>query len=92
MRASDASGRLAVPARDPAEVALDALLSRLGATRVARRLEGRQGLVLVDVVVAAARYHELIEGLGQIGRWTTEHEPKTLRLEVRLEVAVTVEP
>lgn len=92
MRASDASGRLTVPARDPAEVALDALLSRLGGMRVARRLEGNQGLVLIDVVVPVARYRELVEGLGKIGRWTTEHEPKTLPPQVRVEVAVTVEP
>jgi hypothetical protein len=90
MRAVDASGRLAVPAREPAEIALDALLSRLDATRVARRLEG--GLVLVDVVVAGPRYHELLEGLGRIGRWTTEHEPKALPPKVRVEVAIGVEP
>ena len=92
MRASDASGRLTVPARDPAEAALDALLTRLGGTRVARRLEGNAGLILIDVVIPAARYSELVEGLGQIGRWTTEHEPKTLPPRVRVEVAVTVEP
>jgi hypothetical protein len=91
MRAVDASGRLAVPAREPAEAALDGLLRRLGAARVARRLEG-QGMVLIDVVVPAARYRELIEGLGHIGRWTPEHEAKTLPPEVRVEVAVTVEP
>jgi hypothetical protein len=92
MRASDASGRLTVPARDPAEAALDALLGRLGATRVARRLEGNQGLLLIDVVVPVARYRELVDGLGKIGRWTTEHEVKTLPPQVRVEVAVTVEP
>jgi hypothetical protein len=92
MRASDASGRLTVPARDPAEAALDALLGRLGATRVARRLEGTQGLLLIDVVVPVARYRELVDGLGKIGRWTTEHEVKTLPPQVRVEVAVTVEP
>ncbi len=81
-----------MPARDQAEAALDALLSRLGGTRVARRLEGNAGLVLIDVVVPAARYRELVEGLGKIGRWTTEHEVKTLPAQVRLEVAVTVEP
>ena len=92
MRASDASGRLAVSAPEAAEIALDALLSRLGGTRVARRLEGPHGLILVDVIVSAARYPELLEGLGKIGRWTTEHEPKTLPPQVRVEVAVTVEP
>jgi anti-sigma factor RsiW len=92
MRAVDASGRLVVPAREPAEAALDALLRRLGATRVARRLEGAQNMVLIDVVVPAARYRELVEGLGRIGRWTTEHELETLPPQVRVEVALTVEP
>ena len=92
MRAVDASGRLAVPAREPAESALDALLERLGARRVARRLEGDQSLVLIDVLVPAARYPELIEGLGRIGRWVTEYESRTLPAEVRVEVAIRVEP
>lgn len=92
MRAADASGRLIVTATEPAEIALDALLSRLGATRVARRIERAPGPILVDVNVPAVRYHELLEGLGHIGRWTTEHESKTLPLEVRVEVAITVEP
>ena len=91
MRAVDASGRLVVSASEPAEIALDALLGRLGGTRVARRLEGPQGLILVDVIISAARYPELLEGLGTIGRWTTEHEPKTLPSQVRVEVAVSVE-
>jgi putative zinc finger protein len=92
MRAADASGRLVVSAPEPAEIALDALLGRLGGTRVARRLEGPQGLILVDVIIPAARYPELLEGLGKIGRWTTEHEPKTLPPQVRVEVALSVEP
>jgi hypothetical protein len=91
MRASDTSGRLVVLAPEPAEIAIDALLTRLGGTRVARRLEGPQGLILVDVIISAARYPELLEGLGKIGRWTTEHEPKTLPAQVRVEVAVGVE-
>jgi hypothetical protein len=91
MRAVDASGRLVVSAPGPAEIALDALLGRLGGTRVARRLEGPEGPILVDVIISAARYPELLEGLGKIGRWTTEHEPKTLPSQVRVEVAVSVE-
>ena len=91
LRAVDASGRLVVSAPEPAEIALDALLGRLGGTRVARRLEGPEGLILVDVIISAARYPELLEGLGKIGRWTTEHEPKTLPSQVRVEVAVSVE-
>jgi len=92
MRAADASGRLVVPATEPAEIALDALLSRLGATRVARRADSTPGPILIDVNVPTARYHELLEGLGRIGRWTTDYESKTLPLEIRLEVAITVEP
>jgi hypothetical protein len=92
MRAVDASGRLTVSSREPAAAALDALLGRLGAKRVARRLEGEQRLVVIDVVVPGPRYRELIEGLGRIGRWVTEYESPTLPPEVRVEVALTVEP
>jgi hypothetical protein len=91
-RAVDASGRLAVPALEPAEAALDALLHRLGATRAARRLEGVERMVLIDVVVPGARYRELLEGLGRIGRWVTEYEVTTLPPQVRVEVALIVEP
>jgi putative zinc finger protein len=90
-RAVDASGRLVVAAPEPAEIALDALLGRLGGTRVARRIEGPAGRILVDVIIPAARYAELLEGLGTIGRWTTEHEPKTLPAQVTVEVAVSAE-
>jgi hypothetical protein len=92
MPAVDASGRLAVAAREPAESAIDALLRRLDATRVARRLEGEQGRVVIDVLVPGARYAELVEGLGRIGRWVTDHEPRALPAEMRVEVALTVEP
>jgi hypothetical protein len=90
-RAVDASGRLAVAAPEPAEIALDALLGRLGGTRVARRIEGPAGPILVDVIIPAARYPELLEGLRAIGRWTTEHEPPTLPAQVRVEIAVSAE-
>jgi hypothetical protein len=92
MRAVDASGRLVVPAREPAETALDALLGRVGGRRVERRLEGDRGLIVIDVLVPGARYRELIEGLGDIGRWVTEHEPRTFPAQLRVEVALTVEP
>jgi Putative zinc-finger len=92
MPAVDASGRLAVAAREPAESAIDALLRRLDATRVARRLEGEQRRVVIDVLVPGARYAEFVEGLGRIGRWVTDHEPRALPAEVRVEVALTVEP
>ena len=93
MRVADASGRLVVPAAEPAEIALDALLSRLGATRVARRVEHPPGPILVDVNIPVARYRDLLEGLGHIGRWTLEHEAKALPpLAIRLQVAIFVEP
>jgi hypothetical protein len=91
-RAVDASGRLTVPARAPAERALDALLGRLGAARVGRLLEGDRGMIVIDVLVPGARYAEFIEGLGQIGRWVTEYEVATFPSQVRVEVALTVEP
>jgi anti-sigma factor RsiW len=90
--AIDASGRLAVLAREPAEIAIDALLRRVGATRVARRLEGEHHRVVIDVLVPGARYPELVEGLGRIGRWVADHEPRDFPAEVRVEVALTVEP
>ncbi len=92
MPAVDAIGRLAVAAREPAESAIDALLRRLDATRVARRLEGEQRRVVIDVLVPGARYAELVEGLGRIGRWVTDHEPRALPAEMRVEVTLTVEP
>jgi DedD protein len=92
MRAVDASGRLTVPARVPAEQALDALLGRLGGARVGRLLEGDRGIIVIDVLVPGARYPELIEGLGRIGRWVTEYESATFPAQVRVEVALTVEP
>jgi Putative zinc-finger len=90
--AINASGRLAVLAREPAEIAIDALLGRVGATRVARRLESEQRRVVIDVLVPGARYPELIEGLGRIGRWVADREPRAFPAEVRVEVALTVEP
>jgi hypothetical protein len=92
MRTVDASGRLTVSARAPAERALDALLARLGGARVGRLLEGDRGLIVIDVLVPGARYPELIDGLGRIGRWVTEYESATLPAQVRVEVALTVEP
>ena len=67
-------------------------LARLGAARVGRLLEGDRGMIVIDVLVPGPRYRELIEGLGQIGRWVTEYESGTLPAQVRVEVALTVEP
>ena len=49
-------------------------------------------MVLIDVVVPGARYRELLEGLGRIGRWVTEYEAGALPAQVRVEVALIVEP
>jgi hypothetical protein len=91
-RSVDASGRLTVPARAPAERALDSLLGRLGGARVGSLLEGDRGLIVIDVVVPAVRYREFVEGLGRIGPWVTEYESGTLPDPVHVEVALTVEP
>jgi hypothetical protein len=91
MRALDASGRLTVPARGPAEAALDALLRQLGGRQVRRRVEGAPPLVLIDVVVPGTRYRELLDGLGRIGQWVTDYEAPVLPDPVRVEVAVAAD-
>jgi hypothetical protein len=49
-------------------------------------------MIVIDVLVPGARYRELIEGLARIGRWVTEYESPTLPGQVRVEVALTIEP
>jgi hypothetical protein len=88
----DASGRLLVSAPEAAEAALDGLLARLGGVRAARRVERPAGPVLIDVLIPASRYPELVAGLARIGRWTPEHEIGSLPAEVRVEVAIFTEP
>lgn len=92
LRAVDASGRLVVTAPAAAETALDGLVARLGGVRVARRLEGGAGPLLVELLIPVARYPELAAGLARIGQWTPEHEVGTLPPQVRVEVAITTEP
>jgi anti-sigma factor RsiW len=88
-RTPDASGRLLVAARAPAEAALDELLPRVGATRLSRRAGGAGEPVVVELLVPAARYGELTAGLGRIGRWTPAREPAVWPADVRIEVAIT---
>jgi hypothetical protein len=91
-RASDASGRLLVPARAPAEAAVDDLLPRIGATRVGRRVGDAAAPVVVELLVPAARYGELTTGLRRIGHWEPTHEPTVWPDAVRVEVAITDQP
>jgi hypothetical protein len=86
-RAVDASGRLVVAERARAERAVDALLPRVEAIRVARWVEG-DGPLLLDVVVPRARYRELAAGLAAIGQWRLEYEATPLPDRVRVEIAI----
>jgi hypothetical protein len=89
-RAVDASGRLVVAERARAEQALEALLPRVEAVRVARRVE--RDLLLLDIVVPRARYAELAAGLAGIGAWQLEYEAPTLPAQVRVEIAIGPTP
>ena len=79
-------------ARAPAGTARDGVRQRVGGIRVEGRLEGDRGMVVIDVLVPGRRFPELVEGLGRIGRWSTDLEPTTLPAQVRVEIALTVEP
>lgn len=78
----DVSGTLTVADREAAAGALTELLARLGAVQVGRRADAAG--VQVEVVVPAARYPELTEGLSRIGRWQPERQPAVLPPEVRV--------
>jgi hypothetical protein len=81
-----------VPAREPAEAALDALLRRVGATRLPARLESDPSTIVVEVLIPGSRYRELAEGLGRIGRWAPGHEPGTVPEQMVIEVVLAIGP
>jgi hypothetical protein len=90
VRPPDVAGRLVVPARGPAEQALEVLVARLGATRLARRLDEAPGApVVIDLVVAREAYAALAGGLADLGRWTPERAPATLPAAVHVQVTLT---
>ncbi|HEV8674312.1 MAG TPA: zf-HC2 domain-containing protein [Methylomirabilota bacterium] len=84
---ADAVGRLAVADRSEAERALAALLARLGAAEVGRRAE--PGVLVVEIVVPASAYPELLEGLGRIGRWEAQPAAAELPARVRLVLRIS---
>jgi hypothetical protein len=80
--AADVTGTLAVADREAARRALGALISRLGGQATSRR--GDAGREIVEIVVPAAGYPELIAGLAEIGRWEASTAPSELPPQVRL--------
>ena len=78
----DVSGTLAVADREAASRALAELLARLGGTQVGRRADA--GGALVELVVPASAYPELVEGLARIGRWQPDSQPYSLPAQVRV--------
>ncbi len=83
----DLSGSLAVADRSAAELALAALLGRLGGREIARRTE--TGALVVDLVLPAEAYTAFLEGLAQMGRWELDHEPAALPSPFRLTLRIT---
>lgn len=78
----DVSGTLAVADREAASRALAELLARLGGTQVGRRADARGALV--ELVVPASAYPELVEGLARIGRWQPDSQSYPLPAQVRV--------
>ena len=70
LRPADVSGRLVVEDRESALRALGSLLSRVGGREVGRRADG--DAVVVEAQVPRERYAEFADGLGRLGRWTSE--------------------
>jgi hypothetical protein len=77
----DVSGTLTVTDRE-APPERHRVAARLGAMQVGRRADAAG--VELEVVVPAARYPELTEGLSRIGRWQPERQPAVLPPEVRV--------
>jgi hypothetical protein len=85
----DAGGRLVVRDREAATAGVAELLSRLGGREIARRHDGED--TVIDVQLPAARYDEFVRGLDALGAWTPGNPPSVLsqdppqvRLTIRL--------
>ena len=84
---ADVEGRLGVADRTAARQALVELAARLGGTAVAAPSDARGDVV--DLVVPAAGYPELVAGLARLGRWAPAREPAELPAQVRVSLRLT---
>jgi hypothetical protein len=83
----DVEGRLGVADRPVARQALVELAARLGGTAVPALADARGDVV--DLVVPAAAYPELVAGLARLGRWAPVREPTALSGQVRVSLFLT---
>jgi hypothetical protein len=84
---ADVEGRLGVADRAAARQALVELAARLGGAAVAAPAGARGDVV--DLVVPAAAYPDLVAGLARLGRWTPVREPAQLPGQVRIVLRLT---
>jgi hypothetical protein len=84
---ADVEGRLAVADRTAVRRALVELAARLGGTAVPAPADARGDVV--DLVVPAAGYPELVAGLARLGRWAPAREPAELPAQVRVTLLLT---
>jgi hypothetical protein len=84
---ADVEGRLGVADRSAARQALVELAARLGGTAVPALADARGDVV--DLLVPAAAYPELVAGLARLGRWAPVREPAELSGQVRVTLLLT---
>jgi hypothetical protein len=83
----DVEGRLGVADRPAARQALVELATRLGGTALPASADARGDVV--DLLVPAAAYPELVAGLVRLGRWAPVREPAALAGQVRVSLLLT---
>lgn len=82
-------GRLQVKDQSTAATSLVSLLSQVGGSETGRRQDA-SGTV-VEVLVPATRYDELIRGLEALGSWSAEGQPIVLPIrspQIRISIAI----
>jgi Putative zinc-finger len=87
---SDFAGRLIARDRAAAVVAVSDLASKVGGHERARRQDGSE--TVIEVQLPAARYDEFTRGLEGLGAWTSAGRPDVLSLDppqIRLTIRVS---
>jgi hypothetical protein len=84
---ADVEGRLGVADRAVARQALVELAARLGGTAVPAPADARGDVV--DLLVPAAAYPELVAGLARLGRWAPVREPAEMSGQIRVSLLLT---